>query len=124
MLTNLLKVLLNKEPRMTFDPNSTYLISGGLGGLGRDIASWMVRCGVRHLVLLSRFGPRAQTESFVKSLRDQGVELATPACDITREDEIKAALEKCAAMPPIRGCIQAAVVMEVGHSSITASFIC
>jgi NAD(P)-dependent dehydrogenase (short-subunit alcohol dehydrogenase family) len=40
----------------TFDAHSTYVIAGGLGGIGRSIARWMVSRGVRNLVLLSRSG--------------------------------------------------------------------
>ena len=36
--------------------DGTYLITGGLGGLGVSIARWMVRQGARHLVLMGRKG--------------------------------------------------------------------
>ena len=34
---------------MLFSPNKTYLLCGGLGGLGRTMAQWMVRKGARQL---------------------------------------------------------------------------
>ncbi|MCB0641880.1 MAG: polyketide synthase dehydratase domain-containing protein, partial [Phaeodactylibacter sp.] len=41
-------------------PDATYLITGGLGGLGLATASWMVTQGVRHLVLLGRSAPSTE----------------------------------------------------------------
>ncbi|KAJ6259245.1 hypothetical protein Dda_6144 [Drechslerella dactyloides] len=42
----------------TFSPNASYVIAGGLGGLGRVAARWMAERGAKHLILLSRSGPR------------------------------------------------------------------
>ncbi|GFO05498.1 fatty acid synthase [Plakobranchus ocellatus] len=38
-----------------FDPAKTYVIIGGLGGLGLELSVWMVRRGARKLVLVSSF---------------------------------------------------------------------
>ena len=40
-------------------PDSTYLITGGLGGIGRSLARGLVARGARHLVLLGRRGADA-----------------------------------------------------------------
>ena len=37
-------------------PDATYLISGGLGGVGLQLATWLVDRGARRLILLSRRG--------------------------------------------------------------------
>jgi hypothetical protein len=39
-------------------PDATYLITGGLGGVGSTVARWFVERGARHLALIGRF--RAQ----------------------------------------------------------------
>ena len=36
--------------------DGTYLITGGLGGLGLKVASWLAQQGARHLVLTGRRG--------------------------------------------------------------------
>src|SRR5262249_14671724 len=41
----------------TWRPDATYLITGGIGGLGLQIARWMAEQGARHLGLLGRRGP-------------------------------------------------------------------
>lgn len=42
------------ESSVSLSPDVSYLIVGGLGGLGRAISRWMVEEGARSLVLLSR----------------------------------------------------------------------
>jgi NADPH:quinone reductase-like Zn-dependent oxidoreductase len=41
---------------------STYLITGGTGALGQQLAGWLVEQGARHLVLTSRRGTSAELE--------------------------------------------------------------
>lgn len=40
--------------RAPIDPEAAYLITGGLGGVGRQVARWLVRRGARHVVLTAR----------------------------------------------------------------------
>ncbi|MCJ1387139.1 hypothetical protein MMC17_010268 [Xylographa soralifera] len=97
------------------DPGATYLVAGGLGGLGRDIARWMVGRGARNLILLSRSGGRNQTAwAFLKDLAEQGVTVEAPPCDVADITAVQAALKHCASrdMPPIRGCVQGSMVLK------------
>ena len=93
----------------------TYLISGGLGGLGKRIALWMVDRGARNLILLSRSGARSEdTKAFMDEVKAMDVDVATPPCDISDKHSLASVLAECAkTMPPIVGCIQASMVLEV-----------
>ncbi|KAH6626290.1 phenolpthiocerol synthesis polyketide synthase ppsA [Chaetomium sp. MPI-SDFR-AT-0129] len=99
-----------------FDPHASYLLSGGLGGLGRSIARWMASRGARFLILLSRSGlasPAAQ--SLASELSQLGVRVAAPACDVSDPSALASALAYCSEtekFPPIRGCIQGAMVLR------------
>jgi hypothetical protein len=98
-----------------FDPDASYLISGGLGGLGRSIARWMASRGARYLILLSRSGLKASSsQTLANELRQLGVKVAAPPCDVSDADALRSALAHCAeeGMPPIKGCIQAAMVLR------------
>lgn len=101
----------------SFGPDETILISGGLGAQGRTIAKWMVAKGARHLVLLSRTGEQnasAIVKSFTSEIRDRGIDLFCPACDVANASSLATVLDQCAArMPPIRGCVQAAMNLRV-----------
>lgn len=69
----------------------TYVIAGGLGGLGRSIARWIVGRGAKYLILLSRSGPRTDAaKALLHELALGGVYVKAPACDITDADYLKA----------------------------------
>ncbi|OTA96302.1 hypothetical protein M434DRAFT_375109 [Hypoxylon sp. CO27-5] len=101
-------------PATTFDPNASYVIAGGLGGIGRSLAAWLCRRGVKHLILLSRSGPTSEAaKSMVEELTARGVNVATPRCDVSIAESFKEAIDEVTrAMPPIKGCIQASMVLK------------
>lgn len=97
------------------NPEATYIIAGGLGGLGRAVSHWMVRHGARYLVLISRSGPKtAKAKELLCQLRNQGVHIETPLCDISHEASVRDVIASCSGrLPPIAGCIQATMVLKV-----------
>lgn len=102
------------KPRYCFNSDGTFVIAGGLGGLGRSFARWMVDRGARYLVLLSRSGIKTEpARKLVTELHAIGVTVATPACDITDLDMLLRVLDNVSnTMPPIQGCIQATVALR------------
>ena len=104
-----------KKEAYRFSENFTYLIAGGLGGLGRSIARWMVQRGAKSLILLSRSGLKAEAaKELVQELRLGGAQVETPACDISDAESLSAVLRDCATRaPPVKGCIQASMVLRV-----------
>ncbi|KAF6822272.1 polyketide synthase [Colletotrichum plurivorum] len=97
-----------------FDSNATYVVAGGSGGVGRAIIRWMADRGAKFLVVPSRSGAssKAATAEF-ESLRTQGVTIFAPKCDVTSESALSRVLEECSlTMPPVRGCINAALVLQ------------
>ncbi|KAM0721832.1 hypothetical protein Q7P37_002757 [Cladosporium fusiforme] len=97
-------------------PDATYLIVGGLGGLGRSIAKSLVVNGAKHLVFLSRSGGRSNEEvrTYLQSLMREGaVSAIALACDVADENQLRATLlEISQTSPPIKGVIQAAMVLH------------
>lgn len=112
------------KPRYKFRPDATYVIAGGLGGLGRSFARWMVGRGARNLILLSRSGARGTAaKALINELSVQGICVTAPAVDISNLNELKNEIEKLKGrMPPIRGCIQATVALRVRHTSLHCFF--
>ncbi|KAI8306078.1 Highly reducing polyketide synthase [Colletotrichum sp. SAR11_240] len=107
-------IMPSQKPTYYFDPNASYVISGGLGGLGRSMASWMVRRGAKNLILLSRFGPvRESGQKLIAELEAQGVRVGAPPCDVTSRQTLERVLGDCQKdMPPIKGCIQGSMVLK------------
>lgn len=54
--TDMKAVNIVANTRTWFDANKVYILVGGLGGLGLEVAYWMVTRGARKLVLVSRSG--------------------------------------------------------------------
>ena len=91
--------------------NASYLLSGGLGGLGRSIAQWLIEHGAQSLIFLSRSGAQSSdAAAFVTDLKTQGIQIGVYQCDISNLRQLEETIVSCAAIfPPIRGVIQCAM---------------
>ena len=93
--------------------DATYLITGGHGGLGLAVARWLVDRGARHLVLLSRNGISGAGAEIISELEGKGATIATIQADVSNESDLARALAEIrTSMPPLRGVIHAAGVLE------------
>ncbi|KAK4212160.1 hypothetical protein QBC37DRAFT_288666 [Rhypophila decipiens] len=104
-----------EPPTCSFHSCASYVVVGGLGGLGRAILRWMAERGARHLIVPSRSGPTSPAASQVISeLQAQGVSVMAPRCDASSSASLSSLLKTCSenGMPPIRGCINAAMVLQ------------
>ncbi|KAF6807652.1 polyketide synthase [Colletotrichum musicola] len=103
------------RPSYNFEAGATYVISGGLGGLGRRIVRWMIDRGARNFLLLSRRGAANPTaSSFIQEMESLGARIEAPACDPSNRQVLEQTLQglKAKKLPPVRGCIQAAMVLH------------
>ncbi|KAK7972165.1 hypothetical protein PG988_006299 [Apiospora saccharicola] len=56
--------------RSKLDGSATYVVAGGLGGLGRAVVLWMIEMGARYLLLLSRRGlPQADVDDMFHGMK-------------------------------------------------------
>lgn len=95
--------------------DATYLVTGGLGGLGLTVARWLVGRGARHLVLMGRRGPMPVHEPALRELRESGAEVVVVAGDVSLPHAVQDVLSRIdAAMPPLRGLIHAAGILDDG----------
>ncbi|KAH6850667.1 hypothetical protein B0I37DRAFT_396989 [Chaetomium sp. MPI-CAGE-AT-0009] len=107
--------VLPRAPAPKLRPDASYLLVGGVGGLGRSIAHWMVDHGARNLILLSRNAGKQNTGVFISQLRKAGCRVVAISCDIANEQGLRRALDRCKSeegLPPIRGVIQGAMVLR------------
>ncbi|ENH98624.1 hypothetical protein COCC4DRAFT_45906 [Bipolaris maydis ATCC 48331] len=100
--------------RTLFRPDASYLLVGGVGGLGSATALWMSTRGARHLLLLNRSG--ADTEAArttLATLRANGCTATVLACDVADKAQLSSVLAEARSnWPPIRGVIQGAMVLR------------
>lgn len=116
--------------------DASYLITGGLWGLGFEVARWLAKKGARYLVLLGRTrlpqrerwsqvqpGTRlARQISGIYELEESGVHLHYASVDVADEAQLTALLDNLHHQdyPPIQGVIHAASVWQdqQGHSLV------
>ncbi|GFF87206.1 hypothetical protein IFM53868_05068 [Aspergillus udagawae] len=112
--TDQVTTIVDTKPTYLFNADSTYVIAGGLGGLGRSIAHWLVNRGARNLILLSRSGNKnVYATKITGDLQEKGATVVTPSCDITDRTALASTLETYSrTMPPIKGCVQATMVIS------------
>ena len=75
----------------------------------------MVDKGAKSIIFLSRSGTqKEEARLLVEELRSGGTTISTYACDVSNESQLRGILEECAQdLPPIRGVIQGAMVLQV-----------
>nr|WP_228562947.1 type I polyketide synthase [Catenulispora rubra] len=96
--------------RISCRPDASYLVTGGLGGLGLATAAWLAERGARTLVLVGRTTPRTVPEQ-VARLRAAGVDVVVRSADIADRAQTEALLADIRRdLPPLRGVVHAAGV--------------
>jgi len=115
------------DRRFTARPDVTYLVTGGLGGIGLELARWLVERGARHLLLLSRSLPSLDARSsldptssegrkiaMLEAMKALGAEVETASVDVASEEQIDQCLarRKVAGSPDVGGVIHAAGILQ------------
>jgi NADPH:quinone reductase-like Zn-dependent oxidoreductase/SAM-dependent methyltransferase len=99
--------------------DATYLVTGGLGGLGLEVARWLVAKGARSLVLAGRRPPSAGAAATVASLQQAGARVSVVQADVSDRAQVdRLVADLGAGRPPLRGVVHAAGVLDdalLGH---------
>ncbi|KAF7890820.1 uncharacterized protein EAF01_010629 [Botrytis porri] len=103
----------NTHSQFSLRPDVSYLLVGGLGGLGQSVSTWMVKNGARHLVYLSRGGGKKEEEvAFVTVLSAQGCTIQTISGSVANMVNVERVISE--AQFPISGVIQMSMVLKDG----------
>ncbi len=100
--------------RLPFEPAASYLITGGLSGVGLRVADWMVEHGARHLVLMGRSAPAAAAITAIAAMQAHGATVVVQQGDVSRADDVRAALARVPEGVPLRGVMHCAGVLSDG----------
>lgn len=84
-------VLRSRGP-IPIEPDATYLLTGGLAGLGLLTAEWLVGQGARSLVLLGRSEPGPAGEAALADLESKGAEVSVVLADLGDAEAVEEAL--------------------------------
>lgn len=87
----------------------TYLITGGLGGLGLSLAQWLIEKGAKHLVLVGRSAPNPAAKQALQDMKTNGALVRVVRADVARRADVDAMMADIErTMPPLRGVVHAA----------------
>ena len=95
--------------------NCSYLIAGGLGGLGLLVADWLVEKGAKNLILIGRSEPSQEAKQQLQELEKRGTKIAVLQADISKLEQLETALNSLPPdFPVLGGVIHAAGVLDDG----------
>ncbi|ASL14341.1 type I polyketide synthase [Mycobacterium intracellulare] len=100
--------------------DATYLVTGGLGAIGLEIAGYLAANGARHLVLTGRRDPSDATQQRINALGEQhGCQIRVVAADVADAHDVARLLASVQAeLPPLAGIVHAAG--EIGTTPLSA----
>jgi len=93
----------------------SYLITGGMGGLGLAVGGWLVSQGARSVVLVGRSEPSAGALEEIGTMRAAGAEVACVQADVADVSRMREVIEEIGQEgKELRGIIHAAGVLDDG----------
>jgi acyl transferase domain-containing protein/acyl carrier protein len=94
-------------------PDATYLVSGGLTGLGLASAQRLFERGARHLVLFGRRPPGEDALTAIAGMREAGAQVTVAAADASSERDMRKLFDgPLSELPALRGVIHSAGRLE------------
>jgi acyl transferase domain-containing protein/acyl carrier protein len=90
--------------------NATYLVTGGLGSIGLEIAGYLAANGAKNLVLTSRRAPSEAVQQRIDALAEQhGCEFRVVTADVADAHDVARLLSSLQGeLPPLAGIVHAA----------------
>ena len=102
---------ITKKSEASFDGGASYLLIGGLGGLGRAVSVWMVEHGAKNLTFLSRnAGSGKHDIDFTREIESMGCTVQLVCGDIVNPDDVARAVDGTPA--PLKGVVQMSMVLR------------
>ncbi|MBL8348625.1 MAG: type I polyketide synthase [Rubrivivax sp.] len=106
------KIVVTQSPAPVIRADASYLVTGGLGGLGLACAAGLADAGARYLTLLGRKAPGAAALQAIDALRARGVAVRVAAADVADAPSLARVLAPAEGLPPVRGILHAAGTVD------------
>eukprot|EP01105_Mastigella_eilhardi_P023980 TRINITY_DN6146_c0_g1_i1.p1 TRINITY_DN6146_c0_g1~~TRINITY_DN6146_c0_g1_i1.p1 ORF type:complete len:4755 (+),score=1300.44 TRINITY_DN6146_c0_g1_i1:55-14265(+) len=87
--------------------DAAYLVTGGMGGVGFEVARWLVSRGVTRLYLCGRHEPKPEVAERLDELRKQGADVRVVLADVAQLDQLEQVIK---AIDNLRGVVHMAGV--------------
>ena len=109
------KIVLTNSPLETgrLREDRSYLITGGLGGIGCALAVQLADWGAGAIVLNGRRSPDPEAEETIEALRERGVTVSVEIADVTDTEAVDAMLARIdESLPSLGGVIHSVGVLS------------
>nr|XP_027196308.1 fatty acid synthase-like [Dermatophagoides pteronyssinus] len=101
--------------RTVLHETKSYIITGGLGGFGLELARWLIERGARKLVLVSRNGVQQQYQHYcLEQFELSGVRVHISQANILTVDGVNQLFKEASSMAPVGGVFHLAMVLSDG----------
>jgi acyl transferase domain-containing protein/acyl carrier protein len=107
------KAIIEQPQRnIQFDTQSSYLITGGLGGIGLEVAEFLIKHGARNIILVSRHIPTDKERESIALLEKNGGTIITYQADVADRVQIEKMIQDIHQKHPLKGIFHAAGIVE------------
>jgi acyl transferase domain-containing protein/acyl carrier protein len=97
----------------TFRSDASYMVTGGLGGIGLHVARWMVQHGARHLALIGRRPPSDAARAEIADLESMGAVVRVFSADLAEDAQVATVVKTVRAeLPPLKGVFHLAAMID------------
>ncbi len=102
----------NLQSPLKLKPDASYIITGGIGALGLQVAQYLTTHGASHLILTGRSSVSTDDQrSALQALENAGVKIEVFEADVSNSEDVAKLL---AQTPNLRGVVHAAGVLDDG----------
>lgn len=115
------KIILTDEevsissPKIPIRSDATYLITGGLSGLGLLVAQWFIENGAKYLALMGRSPAGKAAQETIEKLEQKGIRINVFQADVSSKEQVSKCLSQIEEqMPPLRGIVHSAGILADG----------
>ncbi|CAG7824588.1 unnamed protein product, partial [Allacma fusca] len=100
-------------PRTYFVPANTYIIIGGLGGMGLEMVTWMIGRGARKLFVVSRSGLSSSYQKYmVNSWIKCGATIFLKDTNISSNSDVSKLIQEAISVGPLGGVFNLALELQ------------
>ncbi|XP_035713020.1 phthiocerol/phenolphthiocerol synthesis polyketide synthase type I PpsD-like [Folsomia candida] len=98
-----------------FSDKSSYLITGGLGGIGWELMKWMLLSGANRIILMSRSIPTLERQDEINDLQNRGYNVIWRRGDVSELSDCESVfswIKEQFPQSPLRGIFHCAGVLS------------
>ncbi|KAL1497478.1 hypothetical protein ABEB36_008436 [Hypothenemus hampei] len=100
-------------PKYHCQPNRSYVICGGLGGFGLELADWLIRRGARNVILSSRRNITTGYQAYrIRIWKSYGCNIVVSPQDISTRNGCQNLLKEANCLAPVEGIFNLTIALK------------